>query len=103
MDSRSLKIKLTAYWVRKLTDKPAFLTSADCECKARRIHLTDYDAVLPVPAAESNAFRIQSELDWLARLARLASLDRLDRLDRLARLDIYKIAADKLVELLKAA
>src|SRR5437867_268678 len=27
-------------WVRKLTGKPAFLTIADCESEARRIHLT---------------------------------------------------------------
>jgi len=63
--------RLTPLRVRKLTVKSAFLTSADCECKARRIHLTDYDDV-PETATESNAFRIQSELDWPAR--RIASL-----------------------------
>jgi IS1 family transposase len=66
------KIKLTAHWVRKLTVKPAFLTSADCECKARRIQGLVYDGDLPELAAESKACRIQSELDWPA--ARIASL-----------------------------
>lgn len=28
------------FWVRKLIGKPAFLTIADCESEARRIHLT---------------------------------------------------------------
>jgi IS1 family transposase len=50
--------------VRKLTGKPAFLTIADWESETPRIHLTDYEVVLPLVAAESNAFRSQSELDW---------------------------------------
>ena len=47
--------------VRKLTGKPAFLTIADCESEARRIQL-HYEDVLPVPEAESNVFRIHSDL-----------------------------------------
>jgi hypothetical protein len=73
MEKHAAKIKLPR-WVRKLTVKPAFLTSADCECKARRIHLTDYDDELPVSAAESNAFRIQSDLlSFAPRIAALIS------------------------------
>jgi IS1 family transposase/uncharacterized protein YerC len=63
--------------VRKLTGKPAFLTIADCESEARRIHLSYDEDVLPVPAEESNAFRNQSGLlcpDWcIAALICLAS------------------------------
>lgn len=61
-------------WVRKLTGKPAFFTSADCESEARRIH-SDYDADLPALARSSNAVRIQSDLpspDW--RIASLITL-----------------------------
>jgi hypothetical protein len=58
--------------VRKLTGKPAFLTIADSESEAPRIHLTDYEAGLAVPTAESNAFRIQSDLPALSR--RIAAL-----------------------------
>ena len=49
-------------WVRKLIGKPAFLTIADCESEARRIQLIErsYGVGLSLPAAESNAFRIQS-------------------------------------------
>lgn len=47
-------------WVRKLTGKPAFLTIADSESETPRIHLTDYEDVLPPEAAESKACRIQS-------------------------------------------
>jgi len=50
--------------VRKLTGKPAFLTIADSESETPRIHLTDYEPVLSPYIAESNAFRIQSDLDW---------------------------------------
>ena len=47
--------------VRKLTGKPAFLTIADSESEAPRIHnLIDYVDCVPEPAAESNACRIQS-------------------------------------------
>jgi IS1 family transposase len=53
--------------VRKLTGKPAFLTIADSESEAPRIHLIEHEGYLPVPAAESKACRIQSELDWPAR------------------------------------
>jgi IS1 family transposase len=58
--------------VRKLTGKPAFLTIADSESEAPRIHLKAHDDYLPAPAAESKACRIQSELDWPA--CRIASL-----------------------------
>jgi len=47
--------------VRKLTGKPAFPTGADCECKARRIHVA-YDSDLPDSTAESTTFRNQSDL-----------------------------------------
>jgi hypothetical protein len=72
MASNPLKIKLTAHWVRKLTVKPAFFTSVDCECKARRIQGLVHDKDLPELAAKSKACRIQSELDWPA--ARIAPL-----------------------------
>ena len=39
MAHHQASIKLTAHWVRKLTGKPAFLTIADCESEARRIHI----------------------------------------------------------------
>ena len=59
--------------VRKLTGKPAFLTIADSESEAPRIHYTDHDGpVLPPVAAESNARRSQSALDWPE--ARIADL-----------------------------
>jgi hypothetical protein len=58
--------------VRKLTGKPAFLTIADSGSEAPRIHLTDYEPFLLPSATESNAFRIQSELDWMD--CRIASL-----------------------------
>jgi IS1 family transposase/uncharacterized protein YerC len=58
--------------VRKLTGKPAFLTIADSESEAPRIHLTDYEPFLPPTAAASKAFRIQSDLLVLSR--RIASL-----------------------------
>lgn len=44
--------------VHKLIGKPAFVTVADCESKARRTHWF-YDDVLPRFAAKSNAFRNQ--------------------------------------------
>jgi hypothetical protein len=47
-------------WVLKLLGKPAFLTIADWESEAPRIHLTDYAPVLPPVAAESNDFLIQA-------------------------------------------
>jgi len=59
-------------WVRKLTGKPAFLTIADSESETPRIHLTDYEDVLSPVAAESNAFRIQSDVDWLVSQIALA-------------------------------
>ena len=48
-------------WVRKLTGKPVFLTIADCESEARRIHKTRpiYDPL----AAEIKAFRVHSDRD----------------------------------------
>jgi IS1 family transposase len=56
--------KFPLHWVRKLTGKPAFLTIADSESEAPRIHnLIDYVDCLPVPAAESKTCRIHSELD----------------------------------------
>ena len=55
---------LNSLWVRKLTGKPAFLTIADSESEAPRIQLTEHEIYLPVPAAESKAFRNQSDLDW---------------------------------------
>ena len=50
-------------WVRKLIGKPAFLTIADCESEARRIHCLGYEACLSVCEAASKAFRNQSGLD----------------------------------------
>lgn len=55
-------------WVRKLTGKPAFLTIADSESEARRIHLKGYDCGILSPAADSKAFRIHSDLPIPARL-----------------------------------
>lgn len=61
-------------WVRKLTGKPALLTIADSESKTPRIHLTDYEGVLPPFAAKSKACRTQPDLDWPeARIAPLIS------------------------------
>jgi hypothetical protein len=54
--------------------KPAFLTIADSESETPRIHLTDYEDVLSPYVAESNALRIQSDLDCPE--ARIASLIR---------------------------
>jgi hypothetical protein len=51
-------------WLRKLTGKPAFLTVVDSESDTPRILLTEHEGFLPVPAAESNVRRIESELDW---------------------------------------
>lgn len=53
--------------VRKLTGKPAFLTIADSESETPRIHLTDDENGLSPYAAESNTFRIQSDLLSFAR------------------------------------
>ena len=58
--------------VRKLTGKPAFLTIADCESEARRIHL-GYDADLSPLVAESKVFRIQSDLPIPERLAAVST------------------------------
>jgi len=58
--------------VRKLIGKPAFLTIADCESEARRIHCLGYEASLSVCAAASKAFRNQSGLDCPE--ARIAAL-----------------------------
>ena len=69
----AMKFKLIQLWVRKLTVKPAFLTSADCECKARRIHLRCYEVFLS-PHADSRVCRIQSDL--LCCVDRIASLIR---------------------------
>jgi hypothetical protein len=55
------------FWVRKLTGKPAFLTIADSESEARRIHLL-YEGDLLLSAAESKAFRIHSDLTIPDRL-----------------------------------
>ena len=67
--------------VRKLTGKPAFLTIADCESETRRIHKKGYDELHP-PAAESNAFRIHSDLASLSRLiaARIARFSSVETL-----------------------
>jgi hypothetical protein len=48
--------------LRKLTGKPAFLTIADLESEAPRMHLKDDEAFLLAAAAESNAFRDLSKL-----------------------------------------
>jgi hypothetical protein len=53
--------------VRKLTGKPAFLTIADSESEAPRIQFTAYVDCVPAPAAESNAFRIHSDLPVFSR------------------------------------
>src|SRR6266478_5376570 len=55
---------LRSFRPRKLTGKPAFLTIADCEFKARRIQNT-HTAVFSPLAAKSNAFRIHSEVIFL--------------------------------------
>ena len=39
--------------VRKLTGKPAFLTIADCESEARRIHLIYYEIRVSFRAMDS--------------------------------------------------
>src|ERR1019366_9009 len=49
------------FWVRKLIGKPASLTIADWESETPRIQF-NYGIGLSLPAAESNAFRIQSDL-----------------------------------------
>src|SRR5712671_3473878 len=50
---------LCSSWVRKLIGKPAFLTIADCESEARRIHSPHAGHF---SAHASRAFRIQSDL-----------------------------------------
>jgi IS1 family transposase len=62
MDSQATQITLPRLRVRKLTGKPAFLTIADCESDARRIHQTDYVDCLPDSTAESTTFRNHSDL-----------------------------------------
>ena len=47
--------------VRKLTGKPAFLTIADCESEARRIHLICYETRVSFRAADSKAWRTHSD------------------------------------------
>jgi len=54
IDIWKMRAIFQSFWVRKLIGKPAFLTIADCESEARRIH--NYDAALSPCAAESNAF-----------------------------------------------
>lgn len=51
-------------WVRKFIGKPAFLTIADCEFKARRIQnaVQDHADVFSFFAMKSNAFRTHSEV-----------------------------------------
>jgi len=43
-DNVKIHVIFESLWVRKLTGKPAFLTIADSESEAPRIHSTDYEA-----------------------------------------------------------
>src|SRR5437899_1865018 len=56
-------------WVRKLIGKPAFLTIADCESEARRIHY----AALLLPAPVRSVRLIHSDADVPARLTASAT------------------------------
>jgi hypothetical protein len=59
------------YWVRRLIGKPGVPYNRRLRVRGSP-HPVDYDADLSLPAAESNAFRIQSDLLCFAR--RIAAL-----------------------------
>lgn len=59
----------TSRRVRKLTGKPAFLTIADCESEARRIHY----AAISDSATVSNALRTHSDSDAPARFTAVST------------------------------
>lgn len=50
-------------WVRKLIGKPAFLTIADCESEARRIHLSAAVRHLEQGVSQPNRFILVSGLN----------------------------------------
>jgi IS1 family transposase len=54
-----MRATFKSFWVRKLTGKPAFLTIADSESEARRIHFARFTPYV----ADSKVFRTHSDSD----------------------------------------
>jgi len=60
-----MRASLQSIWVRKLIGKPAFLTIADCESEARRIHLSASVRHLEQGVSQPNRFVLVSGLNRL--------------------------------------
>jgi len=58
-----MKIQFWPRWLRKLIGKPAFLTIADCEPEARRIHLSAAVRHLEQGVSQPNRFILVSGLN----------------------------------------
>jgi hypothetical protein len=66
-DISKMRAIFKSFWVRRLNGKPGVPYNRRLRVRGSS-HPHDYDAGLSLPAADSNTFRIQSDLVSLARL-----------------------------------